>query len=580
MTGNGRIPSPDGYQDASGSDFENVLASYLDRLTEGDFLDPEEVRAANPQFGEALLEHLATFIEATEAKVPAPLGTLGDYTLRRQIGRGGMGVVYEAWENSMDRVVALKVLPPGAAADNKAFTRFMREAKTAGQLRHENIVGVYSTGVKEGTPWYSMEYVEGETLAEILARLKDAEPNGETPFGKKDTLVYFGKLAEAFADVADGLQHAHSKKVIHRDIKPSNLILDRDGRLRILDFGLARLEGQESLTLSGDFVGTPAYMSPEQARRRKIPVDHRTDVYSLGATMYETFCGQPPFRGTDHAETLTQIIERDPEEPRKIDSRVPKDLETIVLKCLRKEAVDRYGTAEALGQDLRRFVRRDFIEARPPGAWDVFVRRVFRYRRMLLAAAGIATLLLVCAALAWRLRIERETAMLYLAQDYETRVVAASMKLLRAEWVLATGGLVGSGREYLLPRRYQDLLTGTGRLAAEEAVDQLTVAIKDLPDRFEGYYYRASGRKRLGDDQGAMEDFRECLARNPSFVPAHSSRSSKESLTRGRHAPVRWPRAGPIAGAAHGSARIAPWSEKPGKQPPQRTASFLPSRSR
>jgi serine/threonine protein kinase len=153
-----------------------------------------------------------------------------------------------------------------------------------------------------------MEFVEGETLAQVLGKLKTAEPEADTPFGKMNQVGYFAAFATAFADVADGLQHAHPKGIIHRDIKPSNLILDGKGRLRILDFGLARLEGQESLTLSGDFVGTPNYMSPEQARRRKIPVDHRTDVYSLGATLYEAICGRPPFRGKDYADTLSQII--------------------------------------------------------------------------------------------------------------------------------------------------------------------------------------------------------------------------------------------------------------------------------
>ncbi len=186
---------------------------------------------------------------------PRPLGTLGDYTLRRQIGRGGMGVVYEAWENSLDRRVALKVLPPGIAADARSSTRFLREAQIVAKLSHPQIVPVHATGINDATPWYAMEYVDGETLAQILTRLKDVEPEAETVFGKKDRPGYFEKLAEAFADVADGLQHAHSKGVVHRDVKPSNLILDSAGKLRILDFGLARLEGQESLTLSGDLMG-------------------------------------------------------------------------------------------------------------------------------------------------------------------------------------------------------------------------------------------------------------------------------------------------------------------------------------
>ena len=194
-----------------------------------------------------------------------------------------------------------------------------------------------------------MEYVEGETLAQIVAREKDALPEEKTAFGfPRDDVAYYSTLARCFADVADGLQHAHSKGVVHRDIKPSNLILDAEGRLRILDFGLAHLEGQESLTVSGDIVGTPQYMSPEQAKRHKIPVDHRTDIYSLGATMYEAVTGRPPFKGRDHNDTLSQIAGRDPLELRKLNPRIPKNLETIVLKCLRKVPKDRYETAEAL----------------------------------------------------------------------------------------------------------------------------------------------------------------------------------------------------------------------------------------
>jgi tetratricopeptide (TPR) repeat protein len=402
-----------------------------------------------------------------------------------------------------------------------------------------------------------MEFVEGETLAQILARLRAAEGKEEEErqtilqslsglFGKDDCaapdteiepevptlarktllesgdfdLEYCARLARAFAGVAEGLQHSHSKGIIHRDIKPSNLILDKEGRLRILDFGIAHLAGQESLTLSGDFVGTLLYMSPEQASRRKIPIDHRTDIYSLGATLYEMLTHRPPFQGKDHSDTLSQIIEREPVEPRKLNPRVPKDLETIVLKCLRKEPADRYGTAEALAQDLRRFVRGDPVEARPPTAWELLARRVFRHRRKLFVAAGIAAFLLVCGALAWRLRLEQETSKLYLAQSYEKQVVAAAMKLLRAERVLVTRSGGSPESTNILSQRYQDLLSGNGKLVAEEAVLELTRAITDLPDRFEAYHYRAKGLKLLERNAAAIEDLGQCLRRNPGFLPA------------------------------------------------------------
>ncbi|MBN2565453.1 MAG: serine/threonine-protein kinase, partial [Candidatus Eisenbacteria bacterium] len=185
-----------------------------------------------------------------------------------------------------------------------------------------------------------------------------------------------------------------------------NLILDQERHLRILDFGLARLEGQESLTISGDVVGTPLYMSPEQARQRKIEVDHRTDVYSLGATMYEVLTGQPPFRGKNHTDTLSQIIERDPVEPKKLNPKVPKDLETIVSKCLRKDPEDRYGTAEALAQDLRRLVRGEPVEAKPQGRWERVRQRIVRNRRLIVTRTLVIGLLLACAWLTYSLYLE------------------------------------------------------------------------------------------------------------------------------------------------------------------------------
>ncbi|MBN1419389.1 MAG: serine/threonine protein kinase [Planctomycetes bacterium] len=378
-------------------DYEDLLASYLDRLNDGDFLDPAEVRQEHPDCAERLLEDLAAFIDAPPAQEPAPpLGVLGDFTLRRQIGRGGMGIVYDAWENSMERRVALKVLPSSIAADTRTVARFIREAQVAGKLSHPNVVPVFAMGVKAQVPYYAMEFVEGETLARILA---EAHPS----FGAtREELAFYSNVAKAFADVADGLQHAHAKGIVHRDIKPSNLILDREGRLRILDFGLARLEGQESLTQTGDFVGTPLYMSPEQAQVRKIPIDHRTDIYSLGATMYEVLTLRPPFRGKNHHDTLSQIITRDPDPPRKRNHVIPKDLETIVLKCLRKEPRDRYGTAEALGQDLRRFVRGEPIEAKAQGRWERIGRQLACNRRRIVSRFLLVAVLMACGALAYR----------------------------------------------------------------------------------------------------------------------------------------------------------------------------------
>jgi tetratricopeptide (TPR) repeat protein len=495
-----------GHGSSSGGEhrkLEDLLALYLGRLNDGEALDSDRILADHPDLGEEILRDLEAFVGMTgEGDTDEPLGTLGDYTLKRQIGRGGMGVVYEAWQGSLERRVALKVLPAGIAAENCAFLRFMKEAKIAAQLHHPNVVAVYGMGVEQNTPYFAMEYVEGETLAQVLARVEDAAPDAETPFGKKDSIVYFGKLAEAFADVADGLQHAHAKKVIHRDIKPSNLILDREGRLRILDFGLARLEGQESLTLSGDFLGTPQYMSPEQARRKKIDVDHRTDVYSLGATMYEALCGRPPFRGKDHADTLSQIIERDPVEPRKINARVPKELETIVLKCLRKEAGDRYGTAEALGQDLTRFVRGEVIEARPQAAWEKLARNFWRQK----ARTAVAALALFASAAG---------VALYRAHRGEVRA-ASEAKVRTAVMQLRLG------KSWLGSRHDYHTLDYPAALIAEvdRGLRNLDEAESHLSRSPAIPYHRAHGYiilKRLSE---ASKELDRSLRSDPRFVPA------------------------------------------------------------
>jgi len=521
-----RFASGNGSQSRAPGLRDEVLARCLDRLNAGESVDLEDLRKSYPEIAEELIQDLEVFqqVGVTSAS-GTPLGTLGDYTLRRQIGRGGMGVVYEAWENSMDRRVALKVLPPGIAADERAVGRFIREAQLAGRLNHPNVVSVYGMGVKEQTPYYAMEFVEGETLAQVLARNRDSDPETETPFGKKDDVAYFGNMARAFADVADGLQHAHSKGVIHRDVKPSNLILDREGRLRILDFGLAHLEGQESLTLSGDFVGTPLYMSPEQARRRKIPVDHRTDVYSLGVTMYEALCGRPPFRGKDHEDTLSQIIECDPVEPRKVNPRVPQDLHTIVLKCLQKDAGDRYGTAEALGQDLRRFVRGDAIEARPQGAWERAARRLRRARRKLALAAALLAFAGAAAFFAARERAtERERSL----AAYEPAVLDAVTRIAVGRFSIEAAAdsprsFVFAFGEPFSPITAEDiraLVAGSGSSPVAEAASALEALAAALPEERDAHYHLARACRLLRRPGDARREVARALACDPGFVPA------------------------------------------------------------
>ncbi|MBI4583033.1 MAG: protein kinase [Planctomycetes bacterium] len=521
--------APDG--DENGV-LDGLLAEYVDRMQSGEILLKEEILRDHPDIGSELLRKLQVFQDIGFQADGEPLGTLGDYTLRRQIGRGGMGVVYEAWENSMDRRVALKVMPKAVAVDTRAVARFIQEAQLAGKLSHPNIVHIHGMGVKEQIPYYAMDFVEGETLAQIVAKIKESESDAETPFGKKDDVRYFANIAEVFAAVADGLQHAHSKKIIHRDIKPSNLILDGEGRLRILDFGLAHLEGQESLTQSGDFLGTPQYMSPEQARRKKIPVDHRTDVYSLGATLYEMITSRPPFQGKDHQDTLSQIIERDPSLPSRINPRVPRDLETIVLKCLRKDPADRYGTAEAVAQDLRRFVRGEVVEARRESSWEVFRCRVKRHR-VGIAVGVLAVLLVVVTGLQFAAVNRSRHA------ERWARYQALVEKGLDA---LEVDILVRSGD----PRDGETLSLGLvdleeshqgrgGEIGGFTAVERFREAAGTCPEHPEAFVHLSRALRAVDRRGESRRSLRDALSRDAGFVPAllleaHALREDRQDV--------------------------------------------------
>ena len=496
--------------DARQKIIDDLVARYVDQLNAGIPLPTGEILEEYPEVGIEVVSQLEAFVDAIPTSdANDPVGTLGDYTLRRPVGRGGMGVVYEAWQNSLERQVALKVLPAGIAADDKAFSRFMREAKTAARLSHPHIVGVYGIGVESDTPYYTMEYVEGETLAQVLDRLRAAKGKEETViqstsrlFRQDDrdagdevesakpseseveaqplsidevTADYCYKLAGAFAGVAEGLQYAHTKGVVHRDIKPSNLMLDLvakhggplNGRLRILDFGLARREGQDSLTASGDLMGTVLYMSPEQAMAKRISLDHRTDIYSLGATLYEMLTWQVPFQGKNYQDTLSQILLRDPKPLRQLNPRIPKDLETIVLKCLRKDAKARYSTAEALAQDLRRFVRGDPIEARPQSRWETLARQIQRNRgRLTAAACALLTALLVGGGAYLYVESER-LAKVEESERFVTRFLGEAIALRRK-----TGGT-----ESERISRLRDALAAAEK-AAERARDDVSAELR------------------------------------------------------------------------------------------------------
>src|SRR5262245_34592834 len=350
---------------------------------------------------------------------------LGDFEVVRKLGRGGMGVVYEARQVSLNRKVALKVLGGGLGLTGKAVQRLRREAKAAAQLHHTNIVPVYATGEQDGTHFYAMELIEGPSLNHLIHQLRhapatepasapvpsgssltgpyvesSAAPSASASDGSSTQLSsgghYFDTVARMVAEVADALEYAHSHGVIHRDIKPANLLLSPDGRLSVNDFGLARVLEQPGVTMTGEFVGTPAYMSPEQITAGRTPLDHRTDIYSLGATLYELLALRPPFAGERRDQVLAHIMHKEPVPPRKLNRKVPVDLETICLKCLEQDPDRRYLTAKALAEDMRRYLNRFAITAKRVGPVARLVKLALRHK--LATAAGAVIVLLATAA--------------------------------------------------------------------------------------------------------------------------------------------------------------------------------------
>lgn len=273
---------------------------------------------------------------------------LGDYRIQEVLGRGGMGVVYLAEQISMSRKVALKMIRSGCLASESDIQRFYIEAQAAGRLKHPSIVQVYQVGEIEGHHFFSMEYIEGKCLSRVC---KSQELSSD-------------QIASLMKEISDAVDFAHQHGVLHRDLKPSNIIIDNDHRPRILDFGLAKDMGADGdLTSSGSAVGTPSYMPPEQAQARRDEITCRSDVYSLGAILYELITGTPPFRGDSLLQTLTLVIHDDPRPPRDANPRCPPDLEAICLKCLQKSPLKRYETANVLSEDLGRFLQGDRVHA-------------------------------------------------------------------------------------------------------------------------------------------------------------------------------------------------------------------------
>lgn len=456
------------------SDHQQKIAELLDRyasyLEQGDETAAALLLDAHPELCDSWgthLESLQALCRATRATRPkrnestpetVDESILGDYRLNREIGRGGMGIVYEATQLSLRRSVALKVLPFAAVLDQQQVARFRNEAQAAASLHHPHIVPVFAVGCERGVHYYSMQLIDGQTLEQVFNELSpnqlrgrdsqikpsnifklhnqttidapkvpiervpvvaasrshsSAEKHGPSSLANNSTQAspgnhastvqsvrsrnYVHDTVESIICVAKALDFAHNQGVVHRDIKPSNLLVDSTGKIWVADFGLARVRGIGNLTAEGRIVGTARYMSPEQIAGRPQEIDHRTDIYSLGITLYELLTLQPAFEGANREKLFSIIENEEPVPPRRLNPAVAIDLETIVLKAIAKSKSERYSTAGEMADDLRRFLDGKPTLARRPTPMD----RAFKWavRRQRLVCSSLAVLILAIIGL-------------------------------------------------------------------------------------------------------------------------------------------------------------------------------------
>ena len=347
---------------------------------------PRRARSEAPATAGWVLACTEHTLALGEAPANPGLGTIryfGDYELLEEIARGGMGVVYKARQVSLNRIVALKMILAGQLASPADVKRFRTEAEAAANLQHPNIVAIHEVGEHDGHHFFSMDYVEGRDLGALLK-------NGPLP--ARPAASYVKIIAEA-------IHFAHQRGTLHRDVKPQNVLIDAADQPRITDFGLAKIMKEDGrMTQSGVIMGTPSYMPPEQACGRQGDIGPPSDVYSLGAMLYELLTGRPPFRGATAMDTLLEVIEAEPTAPRLLRVDIPPDLETICLKCLEKAPAARYPTAVALADELERFLHREPIQARPASAVRKVVSWARRHPQALAAVAALVIVALICGA--------------------------------------------------------------------------------------------------------------------------------------------------------------------------------------
>lgn len=515
--------------------------------------------------------------ESQGASAPGGSGSvsnvLGDFEIGRELGRGGMGTVYEARQISLQRSVALKVLAPHVASTPRAVSRFRREAQAAAKLHHTHIVPIFAQGEASGSHFYAMELVEGASLHSVICNLR-AEHRPENQSDQAETVVlrrgssstasatrtslagvtilpetsvhesastsgaavgfgsaeFFHDAARNLADVADALEYAHVNGVIHRDIKPHNLLFGHDGRLRVSDFGLARLAEQPGVTMTGELLGSPLYMSPEQITGDPNTVDHRTDVYSLGATMYEWLTLAPPYPGETRERVISRILSSEPQSLRSQNPSIPQDLETICLKAIERDANRRYQSAGEMRDDLRRFLLSRPIVARRTSLPARFVRFLTRHQ----IAALLGTAVLLGVVLGWSLyaknqstRIEKEATV-----KAQAEVAQAKQAALEAE----------ADKERLIFAALNAVVPGGGKLAEKVTTGEFLKS--GLPTEMPNVEMKIGTPSEIA--RRAVKEFFVSVV-SPDW-PRASETVSEENVARINRASERW-LAGDVAGA-------------------------------
>jgi serine/threonine protein kinase/WD40 repeat protein len=489
-------------------------------------------RARLPENGESAAAGVATEGPAVPGEMA--LRRLRDYRIVREVGRGGMGVVYEAEQLSLGRRVALKVLPAQAVVNPTYLERFRQEAKAAAKLHHTNIVPVFGVGEDDGVHFYAMQFIAGEGLDKVLHGLRRLRHQPGTPAEATPTLGtvgpasiassllsgrftattmppapgadpapppqaepsspslatngsgggYHRAIARLGVQVAEALAYAHKQGILHRDIKPSNLLLDAQGTVWVTDFGLAKAEGAEDLTHTGDIVGTVRYMAPERFDGRSLP---QGDVYALGMTLYELLTLRPAFDGNDRNRLIKQVMHEPPTPPRQLDPQIARDLETIVLKCVAKDATERYASAEALAEDLRRFLADRPIKARRSTASE----RLWRWCRRNRVAATLSALLLVVllatavAGVVMSLRLNEALGQAQGDRDKARDAVQGGKRKLFESYVAGADAMRMSrrpGQRFVTIQRLRDALEVTREigLSAKDRLRLRNIAIAAL----------------------------------------------------------------------------------------------------